>query len=65
MRGDVTEVYKILKAMDKLNAELLFTQPQNMRTVKCSMTPVQKCFKADIKESNFGDENTRLDGPLV
>lgn len=65
MRGDVTEVYKTVKAMDKLNAELLFTQPCNTGAVKSSMTPVPECFKADIKESHFGDENTRLDGPLV
>lgn len=50
MRGDVTEVYKIVKAMDKLNAELLFTQPHNMWAVKCSMTPVQECFKADKRK---------------
>lgn len=64
MRGDETEVYKSLKVMHKLNAKLLFTQPHNMRSVKCSATAIQECFKAD-KDSNFGDENTRLDGPRV
>lgn len=50
MRGDVIEAYKIVKVMDKLNAELLVTQPHNMRTVKCSMTSVQECFKADKRK---------------
>jgi len=50
MSGDVTEVYKIVKPMDKLNAELLFTQPHNGRTVKCPVTPIQECFKANKRQ---------------
>lgn len=39
-----------MKAMDKLNAELLLAQPHNMRTVKCHVTPAQECFKVDKRQ---------------
>lgn len=50
LRGDITEVYKVIRAMDKLNAELLFAQPHNMSTVKCPVTSAQECFKVDKRQ---------------
>lgn len=55
-RGDTTEFYKIIRAVDKLNVELLFAQPHNMRTVKCPVRPAQECFKVDKRQQFWGWE---------
>lgn len=50
-REDITEVYKIMRVMGKLNAELLFAQLLNMGTVKYPVTPAQECFKVDKRQT--------------